>query len=55
MKVYINAAFAGARTPDNNNISFGNYVYQTESAKKAEKCLEVDVHTVFGGVNIIEK
>ena len=55
VRVRIKAVFASAKTPDGNVISFGEYTYNTDSAKTSKSVLNVEVDTVFGGVNILDK
>ncbi len=53
VKVNLDAAFAGARTPDGNTISFGNYSYHSPKYKAGERHLEINAHVVFGGLELV--
>jgi predicted membrane protein len=53
--VKVTAAFSGARMPDGNIISFGEYVYKTKAFSDPAKAIKVDATVVFGGLEIIEK
>ncbi len=55
VKVVINSAFAGARTPDGNIISFGKYKYTTKAYKETLPCLLVEADVVFGGLEVVNK
>jgi hypothetical protein len=50
--VRVTSAFAGARMPDGNTISFGDYVYKTKSYSDTAPSLRVDATVVFGGLEI---
>jgi predicted membrane protein len=53
--IRVTAAFGGARMPDGNIISFGEYVYRTKAYSDAAKAIKVDATVVFGGLEIIER
>ena len=53
--VRVSSAFAGARMPDGNIISFGQYVYKTKAYSDTAKALVVDATVVFGGLEITER
>jgi hypothetical protein len=53
--IRVNSAFAGARMPDGNIISFGQYVYKTKAYSDTAKALIVDATVVFGGLEITER
>jgi len=53
--VRVTSAFAGARMPDGNVISFGEYVYRTKSYSDKSDYLRIHVNVVFGGIEIVEK
>jgi predicted membrane protein len=56
VRIRISSAFAGARLPDGNVISFGDYTYMTDSLKPDTKAyLLVEASTVFGEMEIIAK
>lgn len=55
MKIKVDAAFASAKMPDGNRISFGDYTYQTKSLKEGEDYLRVDADVVFGELVIEER
>jgi hypothetical protein len=52
--VRVSSAFAGARLPDGNIASFGEYTYRNKACegKKPERFVHVNV--VFGGADIVE-
>ncbi|WP_132015455.1 LiaF domain-containing protein [Hydrogenispora ethanolica] len=53
VKVTVNSAFAGARMPDGNTISFGNSTYYSPNYKEGEKFLAIDTNVVFGSLEFI--
>jgi|WetSurMetagenome_2_1015567.scaffolds.fasta_scaffold00046_49 predicted membrane protein len=53
--IKVTAAFGGARMPDGNMISFGEYVYKTKAFSDSAKAIRVDAAVVFGGLEIIER
>lgn len=53
-KILVNSAFAGARMPDGNVISFGNYTYKTKSFKENENYLKIEANVVFGSLKVVE-
>jgi predicted membrane protein len=55
-RIRLSSAFASARLPDGNVISFGDYSYATESLKPDTKAyLLIEASTVFGEMQIIAK
>lgn len=54
-KILVNSAFAGARMPDGNVISFGNYTYKTKSFKENENYLKIETNVVFGSLKVVEQ
>ena len=55
-KIHISSAFASAKLPDGNVISFGDYTYTTQSLKPDTKAyLLVEASTVFGEMQIITR
>lgn len=55
LKIVVNSAFAGAKMPDGNMISFGKYIYQTPGFKENQTFSEVAVNVVFGEVEFTER
>lgn len=53
--VKVSSAFAGARLPDGNLISFGEYTYRNAACRNAEPLRRVHVNVVFGGCDIVEQ
>jgi predicted membrane protein len=53
--IRVTSAFSGARMPDGNIISFGEYVYKTKAVSDPAKALHVDASVVFGGLEIREQ
>jgi len=53
VKVTVNSAFSGAKTPDGTSISFGSHDYTTASFSQAKNHLLIDVDVAFGSVEII--
>lgn len=53
-EILVNSAFAGARMPDGNTISFGNYTYKSKNFKEGENHLKITSNVVFGSLKIIE-
>ena len=54
LKVKVDSAFAGARMPDGNLISFGEYTYQTPAVKEGQLYGKMEVNVVFGELQLIE-
>ncbi len=52
--IRVSSAFSGARMPDGNVISFGEYVYKTKAFTDPAKALHVDATVVFGSLEIYE-
>ena len=55
VKIVVNSAFAGARFPDGNLVTFGKYTYTTKSFKEGEKHLLVEANAVFGALEVVNK
>jgi hypothetical protein len=53
--VRVNSAFAGAKMPDGNIISFGEYIYKTRSYSDKSDFVRIDATVVFGGLEITER
>jgi predicted membrane protein len=53
--VRVNSAFAGAKMPDGNIISFGEYIYKTKSYSDKADFVRIDATVVFGGLEISER
>jgi len=53
--IRVTSAFSGAKMPDGNVISFGEYVYKTKAVSDLAKALHVDASVVFGGLEIREQ
>jgi len=53
--IRVKSAFAGARLPDGNIVSFGEYVYKTKSYTDSGTAIRVDAAVVFGGLEITDK
>lgn len=54
LKIKVDAAFAGAKMPDGNMISFGEYSYQTPAVQKDQPYGKVEVSVVFGEIQLSE-
>lgn len=54
IKIFVNSAFAEARMPDGNRISFGNYTYTSKTFKEDAKHLKINASVVFGSLKIIQ-
>ena len=55
-KVRVTSAFAAARLPDGNVISFGEYAFKTDSlTEDTTAYLQVDASTVFGETRFVLK
>lgn len=52
--VYIESVFAGAKTPDGNEINFGKYIYKNAKYSEKKNCLIVKANVVFGSIKIEE-
>lgn len=50
--VRVNSAFSGARMPDGNIVSFGEYTYKTKAYSEKSPALKIDATVVFGGLEI---
>jgi len=48
------AAFAGAKFPDGNLVSFGEYAYKSKAYKEGKPCLRLKASVVFGELNVEE-
>jgi hypothetical protein len=55
LKIRVNSAFAGAKMPDGNMISFGEYNYQTPAVKEDQPYGKMEVNVVFGEMQLTEK
>jgi predicted membrane protein len=55
IKIHINSAFAGAKIPDGNTITLGNYTYKSPKIKEGQPFLEVEANVIFGELQIISK
>jgi predicted membrane protein len=53
VKIEANAAFSGAKMPDENVASFGTYVYRSPNLDESKSFLRIKMNTVFGGSEII--
>lgn len=53
--VRVDSAFAGARMPDGNSISFGDYKYCTKTYNAEMPHLEIKADALFSNLEIIEK
>jgi predicted membrane protein len=53
--VRVTSAFSGARMPDGNMISFGEYVYKTKSYSDKSDFVRIDAKVVFGSLEISER
>ncbi len=54
-KIVVSSAFAGAKMPDGNVVSFGEYTYKSPNFKPEENYLEIKANVVFGGLEIVSK
>ncbi len=54
LKIKVNSAFAGAKMPDGNMISFGEYNYQTPAVKDDQPYGIMEVNVVFGELQMTE-
>lgn len=54
LKVRVNSAFAGAKMPDGNMISFGEYNYRTPAVKEDQPYGNIEVNVVFGEMQLTE-
>lgn len=54
LKIKVDAAFAGAKMPDRNMISFGEYYYQTLAIQSDQPYGKVEVNVVFGAMELSE-
>lgn len=54
-KLHVSAAFAGARMPDGNTISFGDYNWKSDSLSDTIPYLDIEATAVFGGLDIRNK
>lgn len=54
VKISTSAAFAGARFPDGNLISFGDYVYKSPNFKEDQPYIFIKSSVVFGKLDIVE-
>ncbi|MCX6258170.1 MAG: LiaF-related protein [Bacteroidia bacterium] len=52
VRIKASAVFGGARLPDGNAGGFGTTYYESDSLKKADKYLFIDINAVFGGVEV---
>jgi predicted membrane protein len=53
--VRVTSAFAGAKMPDGNIISFGEYIYKTKSYSDKSDHVRIDAKVVFGSLEISER
>jgi hypothetical protein len=44
--------FVGVRLPNGNFAAFGTAYYNTDSHKEGQLCVNIDVNSVFGGIEI---
>lgn len=51
--ITVHSAFAGARMPDGNVISFGQYTYRSPAYKDGANALIADASVVFGELSIV--
>lgn len=54
LKIKVNSAFAEAKMPDGNIISFGEYYYQTPAVQENQPYGEMEANVVFGELQLIE-
>ena len=54
LRIKVNSAFAGAKMPDGNLISFGEYYYQTPAVQENQPYGKVEVNVVFGEIQLSE-
>ncbi len=54
MKVKLSSAFAGAHTPDGNNIAFGDYTYTSPSYDKDKPYIKIKANVVFGALYFLD-
>lgn len=52
VRIRLDSAFAGARMPDGNIVSFGNSDFLTPSFKDEKEGLVIHANVVFGGLEI---
>ena len=52
VKIKADAAFAEAKMPDNNSVSFGNITYISDNVPDTASVLKIEAHVVFGSVVI---
>jgi hypothetical protein len=54
--VRVNSAFADARLPDGNTLSFGQTVYKNTAVKEGKSSVrEIDAKVIFGNLVVVEK
>jgi predicted membrane protein len=51
--VRVKSAFAGARMPDGNVATFGEYIYRSKNYKDGAPALTIDANVAFGELNIV--
>lgn len=54
LKIKVTSAFAGAKMPDGNMISFGEYSYQTPAVQENQPYGEMEINVVFGELELSE-
>lgn len=54
-RLHVSAAFAGARLPDGNVISFGDYNWKSDSLSDTVPHLDIEASVVFGGLEVKNK
>ena len=52
--VKVNALFSGARMPDGNQISFGEYIYKNKAYSDTAAFRKIEVNVVFGSLVLSE-
>jgi hypothetical protein len=50
----VSSAFSGARFPDGNVISFGEYSYRNKAYQEGQPCLTVKASVVFGSLEVMD-
>jgi predicted membrane protein len=53
--IRVTSAFSGAKMPDGNIVSFGEYTYKTKKFSEKTDFIRIDATVVFGGLEINER
>jgi hypothetical protein len=55
MVIEVNSAFAGAKLPDGNVITFGKYIYKSKNIDESKPYYLIEANVVFGAMIIENK